>query len=282
MFEQEGKIFLKIRKNIENYLIFQPSRLRAKRIQRNLLKKFIPQRFVSADGVKLYAWFIKPKRGMPVLLHLHGQAESILSHQDIVDFCIKEGIGLFMLSYRGHYKSGGKASEEGVFNDAQAAIIQLKKLGVDSDKIVLWGHSLGTVIAVETAINNNVLGVILQCPIKEIKSAATNVLIFYCQKMKLNFLTKFAQKHITSMNFIQKMDNINKIQNIQCPIIILHSKADNIAPWQNSVDLKQKNTNAQLFLSDDGNHWNAEWCLPQVFEFVKSLKEEKGKVKIKD
>lgn len=273
-FEQKGKLFLIIRKNIENYLIFQPSKLRAKRIQRHLLNKFIPQRFVNQEGIKLYAWFIKPKRGMPVILHLHGQAESILSHQDVATFCVRKGIGLFMLSYRGHYKSGGKASEQGVFNDAKAAIVQLKKLGVDSDKIILWGHSLGTVIAVETALKNNVAGVILQCPIKEIKSAATDVFGFYCERIRLKFLARFAQKHIESMNFMQKMDNVNKIQNLNCPILILHAKTDKIAPYKNSLALAKNNKNSQLFLSESGSHWDVDWCLPPVLEFIKSLKGE--------
>lgn len=120
-----------------------------------MLKKINPQRFINPEGIKLYAWFIKPKDKMPVILHLHGQAEFILSHQDVALYCLNKGFGLFMLSYRGHYKSAGKASEQGIYNDAQAAIKHLKKLGVDEDKIILWGAFLGTAVALETAINNN-------------------------------------------------------------------------------------------------------------------------------
>lgn len=271
VFERDGKIFITIRKNIENFLIFQPSRLRAKRIQRGLLKKIIPQRFVNQEGIKLYAWFIKPKKDMPVILHLHGQAESILSHQDVALTCLDNGIGLFMLSYRGHYKSGGKASEEGVYNDAKAAVKQLKKLGVSEDKIILWGHSLGSAVAIETAINKNVAGMILQCPIKEIKSAATDVYSFYCKRLRLKILSKFVQHHITRMPIIQKMDNINKIEHVKCPILILHSKSDNMAHWQNSLDLAEKNKNSQLFISENGSHWDLNWCLAPVLEFVNAV-----------
>lgn len=271
LFERDGEICSLIRNNIENYLIFQPSKLRAKRIKRGLLKKINPQRFINSGGVKLYAWFIKPKNKMPVILHLHGQAESILSHQDIALYCLEKGFGLFMLSYRGHYKSSGCATEKGLYEDAQAALLQLKKLGVDRDKIIIWGHSLGTAVALETAINNDVVGVILQSPIKEIKSAAIDIYDFYCERLRLDIWARITKKHIKKMNFIQKMDNISKIKNVKCPILILHPISDPIASSQNSILLAQQNPKAELFLSENGTHWDTEWCLEKVFEFTKSL-----------
>lgn len=271
LFIREGKLFAIIRKKIENYLIFQPSRLRAKRIQRGLLKNINPQRFINSDRIKLYGWFIKPKNNMPVFLHLHGQAESILSHQDLALYCLENGYGLFMLSYRGHYKSGGTPSERGLYRDAKAAMLQLKKLGVDEDKVILWGHSLGSTVALETAVYFNVLGVIIQSPIKEIKSAATDVYNFYCKRLHLNILADVAKKHIMQMRFIQKMDNMKKIKAVKCPTLILHSKTDKIASYNNSIELAQQNPAVQLYISDHGSHWNADWCMERVFEFVKSL-----------
>lgn len=277
--DRKGKVFLVVRRNIENYLIFQPSKLRAKRVQRGLLKKIKPQRFLTPDGIKLYAWFVKPKNKMPVILYLHGQAESILTHQDIALYCLEKGFGLFMLSYRGHYKSSGRASEKGVYTDAKTAITQLKKLGVDEDKVIIWGHSLGTVIALETATNSNVAGVILQSPIKEIKSAAIDVGNFYYKRLRLNITAHFARKHIQKMEFLQKMDGISKIQKVKCPILIMHSKTDRIAPYTNSVELAELNPNAQLYITDCGTHWDANWCMDRVFEFAKSLEYNKTVVK---
>lgn len=268
---RDGKIFAKIRKNIENYLIFQPSKLRAKKIQRNLLKKFTPIRFLNDEGIKLYAWFIKPKGNKPVFLFLHGQAESILSHQDIAQYCIEKGYGLFALSYRGHYKSAGKPSEQGAYNDAQSAINQLKQLGVDKDKIIIWGHSLGSVVAIETAKNNETVGLILQSPIKEIKSAATDVSNFYCRRLRAEKFARFAGKYIKNMDFIQKFDGISKIKEVKCPILILHSETDQIAPCTNTFELAEMNPLARIFTCATGSHWCADWSFDKVFEFVSSL-----------
>lgn len=270
-FKGDGKFFVTARASIENYLIFQPSKLRAKRIQRGLLKKINPQRFINSEGIKLYGWFIKPQNKMPVILHFHGQAESILSHQDIALYCLEKGFGLFMLSYREHYKSSGKASEQGIYNDAQAAILQLKKLGVDKDKIILWGHSLGTTVAIETALNNKVLGIILQSPIKEIQSAAVGVYNFYLNRLRFNILAMFAKKHIEQMKFTQKMDNISKIKDVKCPILILHPESDKITPYQNSLELAEQNPRAHVYISKQGSHWDASWCFDKVFEFAQKL-----------
>ena len=277
--ERKGKLFYWFRMKVENYLIFQPSRLRAIRIKRGLLKKINPQRFINSDGIKLYAWFVKPKGRNPVILYLHGQAESILTHQDIALYCLEKEYGLFMLSYRGHYKSGGTATEKGVYQDAQDAIMHLKKLGVDEDKIIIWGHSLGSVIAIETAINNNVSGLVLQSPIKEIKSAAIDLNNFYFKRMHFHLIAYVSRLHIKQLNFIQTMDGIGKIKNVQCPIFITHSKTDRIAPFKNALDLAQQNSNTKTYISETGNHWNANWCIEEVFEFIKSLEyNNQGKI----
>ncbi len=271
LFEKDGKFFSYVRKGIENYLIFQPSKLRAKRIKRGLLKKINPQRFINPEGIKLYGWFIKPKKEMPVILHLHGQAESILTHQDIALYCLEKGFGLFMLSYRGHYKSSGKPSESGVYHDAQAAVNQLKKLGVDSDKIILWGHSLGTAVAAETACHNKVMAVIMQSPIIDIKSAAIDIHGFYCDRLHISAIAPLVKHHIKRMNFIQKMDNSKKIKNFKCPVLLLHPESDKIAPCSNSISLSQLNPNAQLYISQNGSHWDADWCFERVFSFIENL-----------
>ena len=115
IFRQKSRLFIKIRKCIENYIVFQPSKFRAVPLERDLLGKFKPIRFLTTDRVKLYAWFIEPKKDMPTILYLHGQAESILKHQNVAKFCLEYGFGLFLLSYRGHYKSSGRATEKGVY-----------------------------------------------------------------------------------------------------------------------------------------------------------------------
>lgn len=260
-----------LRMGMENYLVFQPAKLRAQRVEKQLLKKFIPQRFSTHDGARLYGWYFPPSEGKPVILFFHGQAESILSHQDIAKYCLEQGFGLFMLSYRGHYKSWGLPSEKGLYTDAQTALNRLISFGIKSDDIILWGHSLGTTVAVETAKNNHVKALILQSPIKDIKSAACDISKFYFKKMRMYTFRYISQRLIRSIKFIQKYDNVSKMSKIRCPILIMHSKSDKIAPYYNSMALANENDKAELFLSTKGNHWLTDWCFDKVTEFIGKL-----------
>ncbi|MBR1753838.1 alpha/beta fold hydrolase [bacterium] len=275
IFRQKNRLCVQLRKSIENYLFFQPSKFRAVPLQRDLLGKFKPIRFLTSDRVKLYSWFIEPKQNMPTILYLHGQAESILKHQNVARFCLGNGFGLFLLSYRGHYKSGGHATEKGVYTDAQSAVEKLKELGVDTKNIIIWGHSLGTVTALETAMNNEVKGIILQSPIKDIKTAAIDVNNFYCRRIHLPTLTAINREIIMNTEFVQKFDAMSKIKRVKCPILILHSKTDRIAPYTNSIELAQNNPDALLKIFDRGTHWDCAWCINSILEFIKSLEHNK-------
>ena len=271
MFRQKSRISIRIRKSIENYLFFQPAKFRAVPIERYMLGKFRPVRFLTTDRVKIYAWFIDPKKDMPTILYLHGQAESILKHQNVARFCYDNGFGLFLLSYRGHYKSSGRPSEKGVYIDAKSAIIQLEKMGISSKKVIVWGHSLGTVSALEVASSNNIMAAILQSPIKNIKSASLDVCKFYARRLHLHALTLLNEQIILNTNFIQKFDAISKIKNVKCPVLILHSKTDRIAPYTNSVELANANNSVTLKIFDKGTHWDCAWCINSIFEFINNL-----------
>ena len=260
------------RLGIENYLIFQPAKLRAERVKRNLLGKFKTERFVTIDGARLFAWFIAPQKDKPTILYFHGQAESILNHQDIAEFALKHGYGLFMLSYRGHYRSWGLPSEKGIYTDAEAALAKLKSLGIKSEDVILWGHSLGTTVATYTAIHNNVKALILQSPVLNIHYSAIDMANFYLRRLRIRFLKKYIKKHFKDVEFIQKFDNFNNLPLVKCPILIVHSKTDRIAPSKNARILAVVNDKVELYLAQRGSHWSTNWCINKISEYIAELK----------
>ncbi len=267
----KSRFYSIIRMGIENYLIFQPAKLRMTRVQRNLLKKFETIRFQSTDGARLFAWFIKPQGNKPTILYFHGQAESILYHQDIAEFALKKGYGAFLLSYRGHYRAWGLPSENGIYNDGQSAILKLNLLGIETKNIIVWGHSLGTTVATNTAAHNKVKGLILQSPIKDLPSAANDLFNFYIRRIKVHFIRRYLKMHFKEIKFIQKFDNLGKISKVRCPVIFLHSKTDRIAPSKNSRELYEKKLNAQIYLAERGSHWETKWCIKKISEFIENL-----------
>lgn len=108
--------------------------------------------FQSADGTPLYGWFL-PAEGPPkgTVVFMHGNAENISTHIGSVFWLPAEGFNVFLFDYRGFGRSGGKAKLGGVHLDAAAAIERARTLpGVDPDRLVVFGQSIGGAIAVYT------------------------------------------------------------------------------------------------------------------------------------
>ena len=72
-----------------------------------------------------------------------------------------DGTGLLAISYRGFEGSSGNPSETGFHPDADAAY-EFAASQVPNDRIVLWGHSLGTGVAVQLAAERRVKALILE------------------------------------------------------------------------------------------------------------------------
>src|SRR5262249_25908496 len=76
---------------------------------------------------------------------------------------IADGTGLIALSYRGYMGSTGTPTEEGLHRDAEAAYA-FAVARYAPERIVLWGHSLGTGVALKLASEKPVGKVILEAP----------------------------------------------------------------------------------------------------------------------
>ncbi len=113
--------------------------------------------FTAADGTPLHAWFlparVQPARG--TILFLHGNAENISTHIASVYWLPARGYNLLLLDYRGYGKSGGKPSLPGVQDDITSALrVLLARPGVDPDRIVVLGQSLGGALAIHNVAHS--------------------------------------------------------------------------------------------------------------------------------
>ena len=105
-------------------------------MQKNLI--FFPERDISMtpadinlpyediflttkDGVSISAWFIPSAVQKGVVLFCHGNAGNISHRMDSISIFHALNLGVFIFDYRGYGKSSGEPSEEGTYNDAQAA-----------------------------------------------------------------------------------------------------------------------------------------------------------------
>jgi uncharacterized protein len=107
----------------------------------------------TVDGERVIVWQVPPHGEKPVVIYFHGNAEIVASRAERHRALTADGIGLVALSYRGYMGSTGTPSEEGLLRDAEAAY-RFATLRYPTNPLVLWGHSLGTGVAVGLASRN--------------------------------------------------------------------------------------------------------------------------------
>ncbi len=123
---------------------------------------------------RLIAWRIPPADpAKPVVLYLHGNASNLARRAGRFRQLTRGGAGLLAVSWRGYGGSGGEPSEAGFRADAQAALARLRAEGVGPERIVVFGESLGTGVAVMLAADVPVRGLVLDSPYESIAAIAS-------------------------------------------------------------------------------------------------------------
>lgn len=127
----------------------------------------------TSDGEKIVVWHVPAKPGRPVILYFHGNGDYLAGFfQRFGDFTA-DGIGVVAPAYRGYSGSSGKPSEQGLLRDAEAAwAFTTARYG--ADRVVVWGFSLGSGVAVALAAGHGVGKLILESPYSSVADVAAS------------------------------------------------------------------------------------------------------------
>jgi fermentation-respiration switch protein FrsA (DUF1100 family) len=117
----------------------------------------------TADGEKVIAWHVPPKDERPVILYFHGNGGALRHRAERFLALTADGIGLVALSYRGYGGSSGRPTEQGLLHDARAAY-EFARIRYPASRLVAWGESLGTGVAVAIAGEKEFSKVVLEAP----------------------------------------------------------------------------------------------------------------------
>jgi len=167
----------------------------------------------TTDGLVLKSWIKKPKSqdGYTILI-FHGNGGHVGHRVNKFKSFIDEGYGLFFLEYRGYADNPGKPSEKGLYKDALASIKFLSDSDIRSEKIILYGESLGSGIAVKLSVESKFAATVLEAPYTSINDVA--------------------QKHYWYLPakwlVLDKYNIIDIINKIKSPLLIVHGEKDNI------------------------------------------------------
>jgi uncharacterized protein len=175
----------------------------------------------TADGLSLLSWYLPARPGRPVILYFHGNGGNIGHRADWVQRFAREGYGVLMLEYRGYGGNPGKPTEAGFHQDALAAYNFLEREGIAAERVVLYGESLGSGVAVHLAANRHVGGLILESPYTSVAAVA-----------------QFHYPYIPAARLIwDRFDSLSRIDRVKAPILVLYGGRDAIVPGRFSQTL---------------------------------------------
>jgi uncharacterized protein len=167
----------------------------------------------TSDGENLIVWHAPPQDDKPVVIYFHGNAEIVASRAARHRELIADGIGLVALSYRGYMGSTGCPTERGLLRDAEAAY-QFAAMRYPPDRIVLWGHSLGSGVAVALAATRPVAKLVLEAPFTSTTDLAARLFPF----VPVRWLMR------------DQFRSDERIAQVSAPILILHGARDVVVP----------------------------------------------------
>ncbi len=174
--------------------------------------------FPTADGLTLHGWFVPREGARTTLILVHGNGGNISHRLEMMAlFHTRLNAHLFIFDYRGYGKSGGAPSEEGTYQDGEAALQYLgARRDVDPRRIVYFGQSLGAAVAVEMALRHPPLGLILEAPFTSVQEMTNRAIPL----LPLGFL------------FRTRYDSLSKIGRVTAPLLLLHGDRDTIVPFE--------------------------------------------------
>ncbi|XP_071962190.1 lysophosphatidylserine lipase ABHD12-like [Antedon mediterranea] len=207
----------------------------------------------STDNVQIGTWQVLPvslrNKGITsskqfsdalgddksVVIYLHGNSGTRLTYHRVSLYKILSDLDhhVIAIDYRGYGDSTGTPSAEGVIADAVTTWDWVKQRSGKS-KIYIWGHSLGTAVASAAAKKLCLKGscpaaVILESPFNNLHDAALHHPFAIPWRIFPYFDSLFTHPFRPISQHFQSDKNL---QDVKCPIHILHAEDDVIVPYK--------------------------------------------------
>jgi dipeptidyl aminopeptidase/acylaminoacyl peptidase len=198
------------------------------------------------DGARQFAW-IMPARGSndgTWVLFLHGNAATIASRVNIDHYTGLRNLGLNVMApeYQGFGGLDGVPTEPLLAADARAAYAYLRtNRQVAPSRIVIYGWSLGSAVAVGLAAESEAAALILE--------GAPASLVDIRQQRYPFFPIRLLMRN--------PFDSIKRIRDVRAPMLFLHSPEDAIIPIVEGRRLYDAATGDKTFVEVRGGHVDA-------------------------
>jgi fermentation-respiration switch protein FrsA (DUF1100 family) len=167
----------------------------------------------TRDRETVIVWYVPPRGEKPVVLYFPGNGGALRHRVARFRAVIADGNGLIALSYRGYGGSTGTPTEAGLIADAEAAYA-FASARYPAERIVLWGESLGSAVAVALATGHKVGRIVLEGSFTSAVDVAARTYWF----LPVRLLMK------------DQFRSDLRIAEVTAPLLFLHGTRDRVAP----------------------------------------------------
>lgn len=193
----------------------------------------------SADGAVVHAAELPAARGAPTLVHFHDNRQTIASTLEFGRAVRARGLSVVLVEYRGYGESSALSpSEATLYADAEAVLAELGRRGVDRDRIILSGRSLGTGVAAEMARRGRGAALVLVAPFTSIPDLVRESVSW----APADWLVPDA------------FDTASKAGEIHVPTLVVHGDRDDVVPFHMGFDLSETISGARLLRVAGAGH----------------------------
>jgi len=202
--------------------------------------------FPSTDGVRLVAWIVRAPTDTAGrwLLICHGNAGNLSEFERPLHYAGLRQLGLNLLAfdYRGYGESEGAPNEAGLYRDADAAYRYLREdRSVPASRIIIFGHSLGSAVAIDLASRVPSAGLIVEGALTSAVDRGAELYPY------------IPVRWIAASRF----SSLDKISRVSVPKLFLHAVRDEVIPLSHGQRVYQKAGEPKRFVELQGDHSDA-------------------------
>jgi fermentation-respiration switch protein FrsA (DUF1100 family) len=195
--------------------------------------------FETEDGVRLSGWYIPAENANGVILFCHGNAGNISHRLESIQIFHQLGLNVFIFDYRGYGQSEGKPTEIGTYRDAEAAWWYLvEERQVAPNRIAVFGRSLGGAVAAWVSSRHTPGALILESTLTSVPDIAAKLYPY----LPVRLLSRF------------RYNTAEYLDEVDCPVLIVHSREDEIMPFSHGQQLFERARGPREFLEISGTH----------------------------
>ena len=197
--------------------------------------------FIKSGSKRIHGWYVPNEKNKFVVLFFHGNAGNISDRLDTIRIMSKLGLSTLIIDYQGFGLSEGKPSESGINSDAMSAWKYLcKERNITTNQIIVAGRSLGGAVASYVAANVNPKALIIESAFTSIPHLAKR----YYPYIPTHWIAR------------DKFPTQKYVQDVKCPILIIHSREDELIPFAHGKLLAQTPNKNITFEAITGSHNN--------------------------